>query len=739
MRKRCENQRVVQVKREQICNDVLNDVVWKVDHVVVLFFCCCSVVLFCVVDVTPNSSDSSSTKPGTMLDRSVELDGIVAETKLSDLRTFVSCNPYAVAQVDEFSELATRYQRQSLQLEALHRRLNTMPNGRIVSLNDLVVEYGICDQQRIRTSLKDPIRRAIQNFVSTLYATVERLSWRELTSSKTNRNGIVAHEIIQSCSAVLANACDKAVFQSSSALVDNVIAQASEELSDIWRRQCGIMIENERTALSAELEHIQRLAAIILQSTQMVTNKRDVESTYNSIRGQFIKVSHVFHRVTNDAWFASSKIKSFGLLLNTFNPSDAHKATFVDWVQTNGKLFHEALLKDCSNIERLVLEPMESVLWHGVQIMSEVEDTVDVAAVLAPSYLKTFSNDSGRVYIRNIRSSGDASSVPCRALPCVKVLTVLRTLMERSWLPIHWFSTSFVITVIHTESIVYSSKTLDIIEHLANICTQSGHHISSDDVTALVTKDAMHSVAHDLQTQSRDGEVNDCFMAQNDEDYKSRSSSSTSSTRAVVNPNVYPTSRASIPQQSTHFYYEYLQPPMAIDNNAFSTRLLHVHSFSMIDYASVCSIARFVWCKIDRSRLAGTSEELILPNSALVQMTIDLLQHDADVMPSFVHAAISNPASMSQQFALVVKKLIAAGKEGCDAADMSNARTRVLWDVSLCQFHGSLALRIGRGTRDPVATTLVDLCLRIKAHLDQSWPLPVSVVWGSSIPRRGKK
>ena len=660
-----------------------------------------------------------------MSGRSADVAGAPASLTLADLRTQVQSNPCAVAQVQEFSQLATVYQRQSYHLEALERRLATMSPDTLIPLRDLFVEHSVCDRQRLRLLLNDPIKRAIENFVSTLYATVEQLSRCEHTSAKTNRNGVVAHQVIQECAGALLNACTNAVIFENFASIDDANTRTVNDLSNIWTAHCYLMIENERRALLIELPHLKRLAAVIMQAVQMVNNKKDAESTFNTTKSQFAKVSHIFHRVMNDGWFGASRVKSFGLLLNKFNASATEKQAFFEWVKKYGNTFYQQLLRDCVNVERIIREPPHSVVWHGVQVLSEVDDTVDVAAVLAPSYLKTFANESGRVYIKNIqqsRRSQENFTIPFRTLPCVKTMFVLNALLERRWLPIHLFSTSFVITVIHTESILYSSKTVDISEHLSDICTQSGHSISAQEVAELIARDACSCALYS------DSDTTDSVS--------SLVMSCTDTRDVVVQSGVI----SHGVQTMTTTLYEYICPPLAIDNNAFTTRLLHVHSYSILDYAVICSIARLVWSKIDRSRLAGTSEDLTIPSCVLMQMSIDVLQHDADLMPHSIRSAISNNAALTQQFSHVVRKLVATGKQGCAVADKANVTARALvWDVSFCAWHGALALKVGRGTRDPVSTTLVELCLRIKAHLDQAWPLPVGIVWGISIPRRGRK
>ena len=47
-------------------------------------------------------------------------------------------------------------------------------------------------------------------------------------------------------------------------------------------------------------------------------------------------------------------------------------------------------------------------------------------------------------------------------------------------------------------------------------------------------------------------------------------------------------------------------------------------------------------------------------------------------------------------------------------------------------------LHVGADARDAACYLFLDACVRVKAFLDESWPLPVGMAWPRVQPRRGK-
>ena len=46
-------------------------------------------------------------------------------------------------------------------------------------------------------------------------------------------------------------------------------------------------------------------------------------------------------------------------------------------------------------------------------------------------------------------------------------------------------------------------------------------------------------------------------------------------------------------------------------------------------------------------------------------------------------------------------------------------------------------LHVGNDASDPACFLFLDLLVRLKTHLDESWPLPTGVEWVAAKPRRG--
>ena len=657
-----------------------------------------------------------------------------------DLSKHVGGNEYAKAQVNEFAILATGYQNKASRLESLRARLRLHSDGDIVSLRQLFIEHEIYDRARMQLSLSGPLRDAIEAFSSSIYNTVEKTMDPEMSTHKCNRNGVLAHSVIQGCATILMNACERLVLVDTNMSVEEVTAQTLASLDDLWSHVCGLTIENERAALAGDLEHLRKLAALVLQANQMVANQRDKPNIFNIAKEKFAKVAHMHCRVATDPWFKSHHVPSTGIKQLAVCSSALEEETsnaFFQWASSFGKAFHDALVLDCDRIERLLREPAQSVAWHNVTVVENSEGVDCATTLMPPSYLRRFTTSGGKTYIKNERQrQGEAHDTSVRAIACVRAVKVVRTLVDRGWLPLNLFCKKYVDALIDAEVRLYSDRTVDIIEHLSAVCNESGYAVSEAEVSKIIADMACKNAL--VERTPAHGDDTDSGSS------SSASSSNTASTSSLLDHRRRRLQNAAsdaTPVSVVQFYnVDHLVPPQAIDNRSFRVNIGCVHSFAVFEYAVICALARIVWTVIDRSRLSGISEDMTFSSVMVVSETTNILQHDGDILSAYTRRVLASHASVVQTVSLAIRKVITAGKSGFDASERAKATGRIVWDAEYdTDAHSSLCLRIGRGSRDPMGVTFLELCLRLKAHLDEGWPLSMGVYWAMVSPRRGKR
>lgn len=661
-----------------------------------------------------------------------------------DLSKHVGGNEYARAQVNEFAILATGYQNKASRLESLRSRLLSQGDGELVSLRKLFIEHGIYDKARMQLSLSGPLRDAIETFSSSIYNTVEKTMDPTMSTHKCNRNGVLAHSVIQGCTTILMNACERLVLFDTNMSVEEVTAQTLTSLDDLWNHVCGITIENERAALTGDLEHLRKLAALVLQANQMVANQRDKPNIFKIAKEKFAKVAHMHCRVASDPWFKSHHVPSAGikrLAVCSSAPEKEASNAFFEWASSFGKTFHDALVLDCDRIERLLREPAQSIAWHNVAVVESSDGLECATTLMPPSYLRRFTTSGGKTYIKNERQrQGEAHDISVRAIACARAVKVVRTLVERGWLPLNLFCKKYVDALIDAEVRLYSDRTVDIVEHLSAVCNESGYAVSEAEVSKIIADMACKNAL----VERTPAHGNDTESGSSTSSSASASSSNTASTSSLLDHRRRRSQNAAsdaTPVSVVQFYnVDHLVPPQAIDNRAFRVNIGCVHSFAVFEYAVICALARIVWTVVDRSRLSGISEDMVFSSVMVVSETTNILQHDGDILSACTRRVLTSHASVVQTVSLAIRKVMTAGRSGFDASERAKATGRIMWDAEYdTDAHSALCLRIGRGSRDPMGVTFLELCLRLKAHLDEGWPLPMGVSWAVVSPRRGKR
>jgi hypothetical protein len=651
---------------------------------------------------------------------------------ISALHTHVLGSESAKAKVQKFATLAIAYHRQARRLESFRSRFHALHDDDLVSIRQLFTLYGIYDRARMQLSLTGPIRAEITSFLLDVYDTVEHTMVPSISSHKCSRNGVVAHVVIRDCATILMNACERLVLCNTNAVVGDVTPQTVAALDDVWRRVCATTIEHERVALESELEQVQKLAAVVLQCIQMASNRRESASILSVATCSFATVAHMYRRITKDPWFTAYHASSTGMRYLSMRENGL-ESRFVEWVRASAQSFYDALVVDCGRVERVLKEALDSNAWHRLDIVAHSIECTESSSVrlMPPSYLRKFDTPTGNVYITNEpRSPGDVHGASVvRELTCVRALWVIRAMVARKWLPLDVFCKKYVDGLVDAEVRLYSDRTVDMIEHVAATCNESGCTISEADIYTLLARETCTPTDDKPLRNSNSSSTTPCTVMPMDDDGGCR-----------YRPSPHPRSTTTTVPPVQSASVDNLVPPQAIDPKAFDARVDCVHVFSLFEYGVICALTRMLWAVINRSRWSGTSEDLLFTNSEVLSDTVAILQHDYDILPERVKRTLSSRASAVQHTSLAIRKVLTAGKGGFDAAERCKATGRLAWDAEYgTDAHDALRLRIGRGSRDPMGLTYIELCLRLKAHLDEDWPLPEGVSWPVTRPRRGAR
>jgi hypothetical protein len=662
---------------------------------------------------------------------------------IDDLSSVVRGSKLSRSEFSDFATQATCYQEEAAKLEAVRASLDRLQDNDIVDFDSV---FGSRGRGRVKFSLTVPLENAMDDFMSSVYSLVENSMEASLSTSKTGRNGVLTRATIQKCSGVLMEAMRRLVLHNVTQSEELVKQQTLEGLDEVRMTVCGMTIEHERAALAMDLLHVKQLAALVNQALQMASNKRDKSKIYAVSKANFSKVAHTFQRITSDPWFQASSVDSAGItaLANQTPTLDAEETRFYDWLIGGGDAFHATLVRDYDHMQQLVREPATSNAWHNIVVSDTVCESTPSNFLRPPSYLKKFSTTSGHIHVHagpSIKAPSDGSRRrPVRAIACVRALYVLRTIVERDWLPLNRFCVSYMRTLVDAESRLYSTKTIELSDHLAALCNHAGYAISSKEVARLVAESACtakHRAERETETASG-----------------SNSSSCSAETTVLSSEYAEITGDAMCPNEltassTTHTTMvtvttapvgDYLVFPRAIDRTALRVNIPKVHTHAMFEYAVVCALARLLWERINRSLVSGVAENLHYTSTGIASETVLLLNDERDILHSRVIALLAAPSSVSQHVSHAIRKVIQAGKLGCEASQRARVRGSVVWNVSYTtNQRGVLMLGVGYGSRDEVGAAFLELCLRLKANMEENWPLPIGVEWKEPAPRRGKR
>jgi len=633
-------------------------------------------------------------------------------------------------QFDELSLLAAQYRTDIKNFHMLQSILKTNSNYNERRAVDLGVELARCrvlNRHRLERCLAGPVAKETEEFVRRVCIVLRQIENPRHTSHTVARHGIHEFRLLPAVSGIISRAVVKAALLADSEMRVEVANRLVAELDELWFEICLPIIDGERKLLENTLLQTRKLAAFVSRLVQMVQNKKSVETVHAIAKGEFSGVSHMIYRISTDDWYLASRVPVNDLVVCcNVEFDEAIGKSILEWIDGSGRSFHDAIVADCVRIETLSTTSEFAPAWYALGLGESADDPAAVALIEAPQYIGSFNSETGRIY-----AISQQCASPVRTIGIVRTFYVLRSLIANGSFPIGKFDVAYATELVDREQQVLSFKNSGILSNLLLLCND--FNCNAD---AKMLDNFVDGLARDRQLSTGQSSFSSCCCAV--------PSAHTSTSVSSVEPTVVPTPISPPPRNGSDFF---IRPDAKHKSIDFWPS--KVQRASLLEYLVVYSLATATNEVLSGSRRSLDFAAVGIANSVLVERVCNNAQklyrtHGSPLVRLFGHAdgnngASINQAALKQMTSHIVKKLLKAGNDGVIAARRAAATGAMNWSTEYksTRANTELLLHIGAGARDPACYLFLDLCVRVKSYLDESWPLPMGVVWQPAQVRRG--
>lgn len=597
-------------------------------------------------------------------------------------------------QFEELTELAKKYKIDVENFQKLQIELEQKPDDcQTVDLGGVLEAVGVLDRHRLERCISRSVTFATEEFVRNVTKTLHQSEVPGKSSRIVAKNGIYEFQLLPEIAACLTKAAmDAALNRSKTGLADAVVF----ELDGLWNRFCSTIIDCEKRLLAATLPLFRKLAAYVLRLAQMRENGKPNAQIRKTAKAEYPRISHVVRRLQVDDFWTSHTVPIVDLTFSTAADDDTGADdAFVHWLDQNGRRLHDALSIDCARIDELQKTSEFDTAWHDLALCSTSSDPTTSAVLMPPQYT---SFKPSRVYAVE---SGPSHNT--RAIGIVRVLFVVRSLVADGFWLFDKFALPFAKQIVESEKQNTTHKLSGVLENLMEVCHQHDVRLN----VAELDKFLDSLIAPSTTMPSTD-----------------RSPTSSAFVCSVAMPVV-----GAFGARGGDFLCVPERPAKHKTHGFWPSR---VEQHSFLEYVVVYTILQL---------LAESTNTLLhvlaFSNSAIVQKATSILQS-----LSVANASMENHNSLRQTTAQVCKKLIKAGTNGVEAATRAGVGAGE-WECSFApttKKSSENVLFISSSKRSHSAFLFVDLCSRVKAFLDEDYPLHFGVMWERSAhrPRRRK-
>ena len=649
------------------------------------------------------------------------------EAMSDDLHLVCSNSP----QFDELSTLAAKYKEDVRNFGELEGVLNSSTTDRgggnmPIDLGAELFRCRVLNRQWLERCISNPVAKETDDFVRRVCSALRQTEQPCHAGQNEARHGIHEFRLIPEVSGIIARGVTEAVLLAGGDARGAIATRVVRELDIVWADVCVPIIEGERKSLEYDLPAIRKLGAFVLRLMQMNSNSKGAATLHATASCEFSSVVHTFHRVYREDWYTASRVPSSDLLdACTKEFDDATGQRLCEWLSTNGRAFHDALVVDCISIEELRGKSEFAEEWHGLVVQDSSLDPSADALITPPSYLKSFQSDTGRIYACARTAHGGS----LRVLGVVRCLFVLRHMIANGLFSLGKFDCEYAKTLVGLEKQRIAYKTTDVISKLLLICQD--FEFATDAATIDKFVDSIVE-----QRTSKPASTVGHHQLRNPGVAASAVCAIPSSSSLSGDPYSVHT-----PQRGRHGL-DYLVKPYA-KLKSIDFKPSRVARASLVEYVVVVSLASAVNEVLSHRTLSIVA--IGISNSALVDRVASNITSLRFAKGSAMGRVIDNGngvnrAALTQMISQTVRKLLKAGSEAVDVAHRAGAPGTIAWNCTYkpTRSTNELLLHIGIGVTDPCCYVFLDACLRVKSYLDESWPLPCGFTWARVQPRRGK-
>ena len=634
-------------------------------------------------------------------------------------------------------------------------------DGNAKTTIDLGAELARCNvlnRHRLERCIAGPIAKETEDFVRNVCIVLRRTENPKHTSQKVARHGISEFKLIPEAANVISKSVVQAVLLAGGDARGVLASRVVSELDVLWTDVCLPIIEGERKSLESELPALRKLAAFVHRLHQMAKNNRSPEVVHATAKSEYAGVVHTLHRISIDDWYTASRVATGALSACCVAEYSVDVGKqLLEWLEGSAAAFHDTLIADCASIEGLRTMSEFAPEWHGLQLSDSAEDPATAALIEPPQYAGAFNSTSGRIYALPSVSA----HAPMRTVGVVRALHVLRSLVANGLFSLGKFDTTYAKQLVDREQQVLAFKTSDILSSLLTLCQDFNFPADAIAIDRFVdglvrqrtglmhTDDAQRTHAEHVATFAGCCEIPSLRIGANRFASQSNASEASSASSASVE-----TTATQATLRVGHHGRDFFVLPDA-KHKTIDFWPSRVARTSLLEYVVVYSLASMINEILSGSRTTFDIAAVGLTNSAIAERvasnTQRLYRTDGSALNRLLVEAAPQAgategtttikrAALKQMVSFTVKKVLRAGAEGAAAAQRIGAPNARAWVASYqpTRATNELLLHVGSGARDPACYLFLDLCVRIKSWLDESWPLAEGIAWAKAQPRRGR-
>lgn len=683
---------------------------------------------------------------------------------MDDLQHVCSNSP----QFEELSALAAQYRTDIRNFKTLQTQLEEhiqTDRPRAIDLGAELARCHVLNRHRLERCIAGPVAKETEEFVRRVCVALRQTENPVHASQRVARHGIHEFRLIPEVTNIISRAVVEAVLLSGgdarSAISDRVVS----EMDALWVDLCQPIIEGERKSLQNELPAARKLASFVTRLLQMKKNGRPASTIHATAKAEICGVAHALYRFSTDDWYKTARISSAELTATCACAYDEGVGRRLEqWLDQHGAVFHDAVVADCASIEALRATSEYALEWHGLHLHDSADDPATAALVEPPRYLGSFNSPTGRIYALPITTAtataSATTSAPMRIVGVVRTMHVLRSLIANGMFSLGAFKASYALELVDREQQLIACKTSGILSSLLTLCEDFNFPADATAidrfVDALVRQRDESAVSEDGRNKANRSSkptaasFSSCCAVPVAGHPGSVSSSSTASSIETTTVATQPTSHLA------HHGRDFLVRPDA-KHKAVEFSPSRVARVSLLEYIVVYSLAAMVNEILASSRTSLDTAAVAIANSSIVQrvaMNVQRLHrthgsplnrviasadHDAAGNATTAATPSINAMALKQMVSFIVKKVLKAGLDGTIAAQRVGAPKAMPWVASYKPTRGNneLLLHLGSGAHDPACYLFLDVCVRVKSHLDESWPLAEGMAWPKAESRRG--